>query len=361
LSASGAGQQYWYTSPSGTGTPVFIGNNYVTPNISANTTYYAVKTFTNATMYGGPLTTSIGTGAYYPTYTPYDSLTVMQPCRLKTVMVDASVAGNRTIELRDKMNNVITSTVVNIPLGVSTVTLNFNLTPGFGYRLGLATASTAKLYRNSAGVTYPYNIGSLVSITGSSQGSGYFFFFYNWEVEPNSCTGPAAAVTATVNSPAAINVSIPSQLVCKDDSLVVITGNPPGGTFSGTGVSGNAFNPGVGQGSYNIYYTYPDANNCTANDSVMVVVGLCSGIKEVVNPNIFKIFPNPANDYFIIKTESADAFNLKITDASGKLIQNRQLNGVSNRINIDNLAKGIYFIEVQDAGSYIYRQKLIKQ
>ena len=40
------------------------------------------------------------------------------------------------------------------------------------------------LYRNDAGATYPYNIGTIMNITGSSAGSaGYYYFYYNIEVE----------------------------------------------------------------------------------------------------------------------------------------------------------------------------------
>ena len=40
------------------------------------------------------------------------------------------------------------------------------------------------LYRNDAGANYPYNIGTIMNITGSSAGSaGYYYFYYNIEVE----------------------------------------------------------------------------------------------------------------------------------------------------------------------------------
>jgi Zn-dependent metalloprotease len=361
LNASGAGQQYWYASSSATGTPLYVGPNFTTPNIATSTTYYVVNTFTNPPVFGGPATTSIGAGLYFPSYMPYDSLTVMQPCKLKTVMVDASAAGTRTIELRDKLNNVVTSTVVNIPLGVSTVTLDFDLTPGYGYRLGLATGSLGKLYRNSTGVSYPYTIGSMISITGSSQGSGYFFFFYNWEVEPASCTGAPTPVTASVSAGPNVNINVSSQLVCVNDSLIALNGTPSGGVFSGLGVSGNSFNPAVGQGAYNVYYTYTDVDNCSNTDSVLMVVGLCAGINELDNSGVFALYPNPANEHFTINTSTDQGYTLKIMDATGKLVSMKQLSGRTNTITIDALAKGIYFIEIQDNSSGIHRRKIIKQ
>jgi gliding motility-associated-like protein len=42
-------------------------------------------------------------------------------------------------------------------------------------------------------------------------------------------------------------------------------GDPPGGTFSGEGVSGNQFDPALAgsTGIYDVTYTYTDANGCT--------------------------------------------------------------------------------------------------
>ena len=49
-------------------------------------------------------------------------------------------------------------------------------------------------YRNNGGVSYPYDIGSLINITGSSAGTGgYYYFFYDIEVEA-VCTGISSTV-----------------------------------------------------------------------------------------------------------------------------------------------------------------------
>ncbi|MBC8510660.1 MAG: hypothetical protein H8D33_03255, partial [Cryomorphaceae bacterium] len=51
------------------------------------------------------------------------------------------------------------------------------------------------LYRNDAGAIYPYNIGSIMTITGNSASeSGYYYFYYNIEVEV-----PCESITTTIN------------------------------------------------------------------------------------------------------------------------------------------------------------------
>lgn len=430
LAANGTGQQYWYTSPTVTGTPVFIGTNY-TPTISTTTSYYVVNTFTNPSIFGGPSSPTIGTGTNFPGTTAYDSLTVIQPCILKTVMVQATGTANRTIQLRDKMNTVLQSTVVNIPAGISTVTLNFNLPSGYGYRLGLG-AGTAQLYRNNGGVTYPYNIGGLVNITGSSQGPNYHFYFYNWEVEPGDCKSAPIAVTGTVlpgsgltvnsaticsgqqvnlvangatsytwdtgsnassiavspsvttsytvstNTPScgtvaqvatvSVNITptvtsaISGTMACVTDGLITLSGSPSGGLFTGTGVSGTNFNPGIGVGTYTVLYNYTDpTNGCSATDAKIITVDACVGINELNNTSYFKIYPNPANDFIILITEKETDMILKVYDATGKALISKQINGKSNRIDLSALAKGIYFIEAQDAEKNTFRQKIVKQ
>ena len=50
-------------------------------------------------------------------------------------------------------------------------------------QLGISNGNS-DLYRNDAGAIYPYNIGSVMSITGTSAGSpGYYYFYYDIEVE----------------------------------------------------------------------------------------------------------------------------------------------------------------------------------
>ena len=50
-------------------------------------------------------------------------------------------------------------------------------------QLGLSSNNSG-LYRNSTGAMYPYDIGGMINITGSSASqTGYYYFYYNIEVE----------------------------------------------------------------------------------------------------------------------------------------------------------------------------------
>jgi len=273
LGATGTSQLYWYASPSATGTPINIGTNYTTPSIAANTTYYVVNTSSNTPVFGAATNTSIGTGGNYNTAGQYQIFDVIQGSTLKTVVMYASTAGNRTIELRNSANALITSTVVNLAIGANTVNVNFALTPGTGYRLALGGA-TINLYRNSAGGAYPYNIGGLVSMTGSSAGGGYYYFFYNWQVQKNNCTSAPIAVTATVNSAPALTVN--SATICSGQNVNLNASAASNYTWS---TGSNAASINVSPASTTVYnVTASNGPGCSSSTSATVTVN--------ANPNV---------------------------------------------------------------------------
>ena len=66
---------------------------------------------------------------------------------------------------------------------------------------------------------------------------------------------------------------------CANDSAVALSGGTPlGGTYSGTGVSSNVFNPmSAGAGSHVLFYSVTDSNSCSANSSQNVTVNPLGG------------------------------------------------------------------------------------
>ena len=71
------------------------------------------------------------------------------------------------------------------------------------------------------------------------------------------------AVTVNPLPVVTIPNTVPSA-ACINAPLVNLTGNPAGGIFSGTGVTGNNFDPGAaGVGPHLITYTFTNANGCT--------------------------------------------------------------------------------------------------
>ncbi|HLG33759.1 MAG TPA: T9SS type A sorting domain-containing protein [Bacteroidia bacterium] len=187
---SGSGTLLATTAGSGTitwkdslGNVVGAGTSFTTPVLTSTTTYYATTSNNYVdTTHVGPMENTFGLGANHNTV-QYLVFNALSPINLISVKVFANGAGNRTIELQDNTGAVIQTTTVNVPAGESRVNLNWSVPAGTGYRLA-GTGASINLYRNnSALVSYPYTVNGVISITGSSAGATYYYFFYDWEVE----------------------------------------------------------------------------------------------------------------------------------------------------------------------------------
>ncbi|MFM8949769.1 MAG: T9SS type A sorting domain-containing protein, partial [Bacteroidota bacterium] len=184
---------------------VGTGNTFTTPVLTSSTTYWVDE----STVYLGPtaytgITSHSGTSLFSGNTTNAAlNFTVINPCTLVSAKVYTDTPGNREIQIRNSGNNVIQSLLVNVPIDSSRITLNFPLTPG---TYSITTNSTVnntnfgfnspRLRRNSSGVSYPYTINDLVSITGSNQGSGFYYYLYDWEVKGEDVTCVSARVPA---------------------------------------------------------------------------------------------------------------------------------------------------------------------
>ncbi|MEX1188789.1 MAG: T9SS type A sorting domain-containing protein [Bacteroidia bacterium] len=81
------------------------------------------------------------------------------------------------------------------------------------------------------------------------------------------------------------------------------------------------------------------------------------------HPDIqFFLFPNPSQDYIIVRLKNAKSNELfEITDESGRiLISNITLNHSSSQIDISNLPTGVYFLK-SSTQKYVPKQFLIKR
>jgi len=80
-------------------------------------------------------------------------------------------------------------------------------------------------------------------------------------------------ITITVMPPPVVNIN-PVPVLFINDPPVILTASPAGGSFTGTGLSGNTFNPSTaGIGDHIIsYQTLPDKYGCTGTDTIHIKV-----------------------------------------------------------------------------------------
>ena len=60
--------------------------------------------------------------------------------------------------------------------------------------------------------------------------------------------------------------------------------------------------------------------------------------------NAFSYYPNPADEFIYIQSNNTTIDRVTIYDLNGRIISNRRVN--NNLLNVDDLSKGIYFIEI---------------
>lgn len=203
LSATGQ-NVVWYDAASG-GNVVATGNAWTTPSLNTNTSYWCA----DRTTYGGDTTygaqTNNTTSGSYSNSANYLLFNANDDFTLRSVKVYAAAAGNRTIAVKDDNGTTVASGTFNIPLGESRVQLNFNIPAGGPYGL-MITSANPQLWRDGQGSNpaYPYQIGTLATITMSSAGGAnalqYYYFFYDWEVTSaiTLCEGPRTEVNVLV-------------------------------------------------------------------------------------------------------------------------------------------------------------------
>ncbi len=201
LSATG-NSIHWFNSSM---VEVGIGSTFTTPSLTGTTQFYA-QDFSSVTPIAdqvGPNDNTIGGGGILNDNTRYLIFDVAQPIIINSVKVfSTTTAGNRTIMVLDQGGNMVQGGTFFIDnTGEQIIPVNFSVPAGSDYEMRV-TSTSVDLYRNNAGVTYPYVDGTgTVTITGSQAGAGFYYYFYDWQisVEGSQCPGPQAMITVNVD------------------------------------------------------------------------------------------------------------------------------------------------------------------
>jgi len=111
------------------------------------------------------------------------------------------------------------------------------------------------------------------------------------------------------------NITLVSQ---GSQAFNLTPGIPSGGTYSGNGVIGTSFHPGLaGVGSHIITYSIPDIHGCQATSTSTITVFTNASITENVEEDL-RIYPNPTHTFLYV--EAKDLLKVSIFTVDGKLI-----------------------------------------
>ena len=242
--------------------------------------------------YGGILDSTFGSGGYF-TGDQHLIFDANQMCIIKSTDIYAFSNNTINFELRDANGLVIDDTLLTLLAGYQRINLNFNVPIGNNMQLGVSSGALVNngLYRNNTGAIYPYNVGSAISITGSSAvTSGYYYFFYNIEVEAQ----------------------------CLDQS------------WDCDG-QGNCYDPGNGNGQYmTLGACELECFNVSINES---------------NNGWLNLYPNPAKSECTITTSNIIR-QIRLFDISSRICLESQPNKTKTILDLKDFSDGVYIIEL---------------
>ena len=370
LTATGTGTLNWYDTATSS-TPLATGSPFVTPALTSTRSYFVERVISKP---DAGHTQSNTNGSALGGDGRYLIFNCTESVRLNQVTINPAQIGEMDVELQDASGNVLDSRIIRITsTGVQTIDLNFIIPVANNLRLVAKRLSSGlNLWRNNTGVSFPYTSGG-ISITDSSAGTTFYYYFYNWKIA--SLKSARREVVVTVNPKAVANFTF--VVNPSNNGEVTFTNTSTDATtyswnFGDVIGSSNATNPVytfASSGTYNVELTSTNVN-CGNNVIVKPVTVTVDTLGE--NENVFEglsIYPNPFNNEITIKLPTqfnSNSFGLQLYDISGRTIakfdEQSPVNGTLILSNMNGLSNGTYFIKIIDnLNSNSIVKQLVKQ
>lgn len=158
-------------------------------------------------------------------------------------------------------------------------------------------------------------------------------------------------VTANNTSTVTVN-PLPNISIISSNPSFICTGQTA--TLTGSGAASYTWNTGANTNmivitpTINTTYTLNgvDANGCANTSTITQNVDLCTNLDKHVNNNLslISIYPNPTKD--ILYIISSIKTSVSITDIAGRTILSFTINEGENKLQLNNLKEGVYFINL---------------
>ncbi len=173
-------------------------------------------------------------------------------------------------------------------------------------------------------------------------GAGQFILQYRF-TDGNGCT---SSDTSGITVHPIPTVTLGADVTICQDERVILTGGFTFETYHwSNGANTSAIvvdSTGIGIGSRQFILTVTNAFSCVNRDTIVVTVDVCTIVPSLNTISDFSIYPNPATEAFIFKSEKT--MYLRIFDQSGRLVED-----LGNQQSIrfgSTLSAGIYFIHI---------------
>ena len=202
-----------------------------------------------------------------------------------------------------------------------------------------------------SGATYSWNNGASSQLISVNSAGTYIV---------NVTTGGGCmdsdSIIVTVNAIPSITIdgSFTKDYVENQGAVNLTFGQPIGGVYSGTGVSGSTFNTSsAGVGSHTITYTYTDGSTgCSNYDTLVINVSPTTNTLNVNNESQIIVRPNPFDTQLSIQLKSSGTSTYQLVDAGGKIALSGSIQGANGvattTINTDELTPGMYYLLINN-------------
>ena len=203
----------------------------------------------------------------------------------------------------------------------------------------------------------------------------------------------ATTQTITVSTPGTYSASVTSQGCTKSDTIQVsfdkspvamftFTDDPNSSftTFNSTGSIGSTFQwefgdkAGSTEPNPSHYYGSPGGtytvmlivtNACGSDTMIQTVNDINIGIPQIDGLSEVKIYPNPSEGLFQLEIETGRVGDIQwsIYNLQGQLIithKEEQIKEMKTSLDLNNLAKGIYYLRINAGGEMVVRKIVIQ-
>lgn len=169
--------------------------------------------------------------------------------------------------------------------------------------------------------------------------------------DDNDCQNSDSIEVTVLEGPEVSITALTDDLLCEGEAGIILTGTPAEGTFSGSGISDDVFDPNMaGTGEHIVYYYFENDEGCGQTDSVVISVVNCLGLNGAEEMQV-QVFPNPFNQFTTIDfgTELTVIHTILVYDLLGQLVyRNAQVTGNLIQLRKEDLGTGVFVLMVYD-------------
>jgi large repetitive protein len=161
-------------------------------------------------------------------------------------------------------------------------------------------------------------------------------------------TTGASTSEITVSTAGTYGVTVTSSNGCSANSgnIIISSGQSTSSTLDVTALDAYILNgveyttPGT--------YTQVIQNEAGCDSTITLNLTLTVGIDDL-NAVVYEVYPNPTADQFTIDASQAVNGAFSIQDAQGKIVKEGLMTGVSTTVDINEVARGIYFLRIAES------------